>query len=521
MQPQFIDEKPRIEKLSTKIKLPIQENKVSLAHLANLFDALNREGVRYCHWKSNIRLEKAVTGRTDLDLLIDRRHSQLFRRIVIEHNIKPIMSAPGKHYPSIESYLGFDQASGRLFHLHVHYQLVLGEQFVKNYRLPLEEHLLESVQLRHGVPIPQPELELIILSIRALLKYRDRDALKDLLSIRTAGLPADILKEITWLLRQTSMDRISHELAKLGDIVPKDVVLEFLHTVVDNPRNGYRLYTLRARLRKALQPFQRHRRTKASMIYFLQLLRKQRSFRKFLPSQRMTSFNGGLTLALIGADGSGKSTMTQLLYQWLSWKLDVHLFYMGSKQPSRRSKLLYIFFRMARRGHRDVCQLLGEKNPVAWLLDVLLRTMQYCHHLSIGYDRYLRYKLSRQKAMDGSVVIFDRFPLEAPLDGPKIHLTSQGKIGWLTRVFSKVERNIYARLRQPDHFFVLDVSPNVSLQRKPDHDRSAIEAKSKMVRTLVNSANQPDSRANITRIDADLPSDTVLSQLKTLIWEIL
>ena len=136
-----------------EIQATAQEDSVSLESVANLFQALHQRGVRYCHWKSNLRLEKSLRGQTDLDLLVDRKDSQGFTQILDSHNIKPILAAPGKRYPDVEDYLGLDPVSGKLFHLHVHYQLVLGEQFVKNYRLPLEAHFLDSVQWRHGVKV--------------------------------------------------------------------------------------------------------------------------------------------------------------------------------------------------------------------------------------------------------------------------------------------------------------------------------------------------------------------------------
>src|SRR5574338_1227695 len=104
----------------------------------DLFKALAANHVRYCHWKSNLRLEQGLLGKTDLDLLVDASHMGLLRRILAEQDIKPVLAPPGKRYPGIEDWLGFDTQTGRLFHLHVHYRLVLGEQFVKNYHVPLE-----------------------------------------------------------------------------------------------------------------------------------------------------------------------------------------------------------------------------------------------------------------------------------------------------------------------------------------------------------------------------------------------
>jgi len=177
----------------------------ALPALTALFRDLNRRGIRYCHWKSNVRLEKSLQGRTDLDLLVDRKDTPAFRQLLHAHDVKPVLAAPGRDYPAVENHLGFDAATGRLFHLHVHYQLVLGEQFVKNYRLPLESHFLDSVRVSHGVKIPSPELEIAVLCVRALLKYRARDLACDVFSLGPSGLPVAILQEIDSLLCETSL----------------------------------------------------------------------------------------------------------------------------------------------------------------------------------------------------------------------------------------------------------------------------------------------------------------------------
>src|SRR5512143_2542222 len=296
------------------MEFKFQEKSVGLEAVADLFQALGRQGVRFCHWKSNLRLENGLYGQTDLDLLVDRKQSQIFRQVLSQHDVKPVLAPPGKRYPAVEDYLGFDAASGKLFHLHVHYQLVLGEQFVKNYRLPLEAHFLDSALFRHGVRIPTPEMEISILALRALLKYRDRDAIKDILLFRSPGLPAHIRNEIEYLLKQTSVDNLSQTLMEIADVVPSSTVLEFLNTVVETPRAGFTFYRLREQVRWALRVYQRSNRLQATLKYFQEAWQRRKRL-KLSPARKMTLPSGGATIGLIGADGAGKSTMCQRLAQ--------------------------------------------------------------------------------------------------------------------------------------------------------------------------------------------------------------
>src|SRR5687767_9048007 len=107
-----------------ELRTNIQEATVGMKAPSELFRSLNERGIRYCLWKSNIRQEEGMRGETDLDFLVDREHIAAFRQTLQEHDIKPFHPAPGRNYPAMENHLGFDKATGRLFHLHVHYQLV-------------------------------------------------------------------------------------------------------------------------------------------------------------------------------------------------------------------------------------------------------------------------------------------------------------------------------------------------------------------------------------------------------------
>ncbi len=485
----------------------------ALAAVTRLFFALNKARVRYCHWKSNMRLNEALNGRTDLDLLVNPQDAPLFRQILREHQVKPLLAAPGKYYSGIENHLGYDTASGKLFHLHVHYQLVLGEQYVKNYHLPIEEQIFTSVCLPQGVLVPSPAVELVILCLRALLKYRDRDVVKDVFSIRSPGLPAHIRQEIEWLWQRTTPEQIV-EAAQQLNIVSEEIIFAFLQTVQAETRDGWQLFWLRSQVRRRLRPYQRHSRLRASLIYFRELWRQRPSS----PRRKMTLCTGGRTLALIGADGAGKSTMCQRITDWLSWKLDVRLYYLGSKQPSRRSELVYLLFRAARRGQRTVAGWLGSDSWLARWLVQLRQIVRYSHHLSIGRDRLHRYRESRAKA-ETAVVIYDRYPLAALLDGPKIYLN--GHANRVGRVFATAEQGIYRQISPPRHYLLLNVSPEVSLQRKPDHDPTAVTAKAQFLNKFAAEMEGSDEAVSLLTINADLPFAEVERQLKTAVWQVL
>jgi hypothetical protein len=45
-------------------------------------------GIRFCHWKSNIRLEHAISGEEDIDLLVSREDANCFMSAVADAGFK-------------------------------------------------------------------------------------------------------------------------------------------------------------------------------------------------------------------------------------------------------------------------------------------------------------------------------------------------------------------------------------------------------------------------------------------------
>jgi hypothetical protein len=127
------------------------------------------------------RVHRSVAhARNDLDLLIARADSERFATVLHRLGFKLVFSSSG--LPGVSSYYGYDADADadadadRLVHVHAHYQLVVGDDLTKNYRIPLEEAFLESATYEGEFRVPAPELEYIMLVIRLVLKHLTWDA---------------------------------------------------------------------------------------------------------------------------------------------------------------------------------------------------------------------------------------------------------------------------------------------------------------------------------------------------------
>jgi len=490
-----------------------------------LFGELENRGVKHCHWKSNQHLDAALAGLTDIDMFVAKEHATICHGILAEMGFKRFISPPWKTYPGIEDYLGFDDESGGLVHLHLHYELNVGPPYVKGYRIPLEKVILETAVFdeRFRVRIIEPNIELMLLWIRSSLKIRLGDAIKTLKG--NIALPKDIQKEFSYLENRISPDVVHERTAKLFGADVGQHVYTIMST--KNCANLISLVQFRRCTRKIVNQWRMYTIPSMILLYNWRKLSKAITnlgfdFIKIPTWKGKRCHSGGLLIALIGADGSGKSTVTSALQHWLSWKIDVHRFYLGSGEGSVNfifgmrglGRKLVSIFRRNKAGVRGD-QSIKDKNQKECFLRDLFDGITY---LSLAKAKYAKIQLALRLKAKGAVVITDRYPQnEFPgiSDGVKINKGSEDS--QIRSYFSNKEINIYRKMANmaPDLVVKLIISPEVALERKPDHLLSEIEQKV----AVVNSLHFLD--AKIISIDASASLEEVLLEVKRAIWQML
>ena len=467
------------------------------------FEHLNAQNIRYCHWKSNENLDKGLAGKTDLDLLVHKEDKVKFENSLGKFQFKKIISPPDKQFPGLEDYLGFDHATGALVHLHLHYQLVLGQKYIKNHHLPIEDLFFNNLSVKDNVPIPCPELELILLVIRAHMKVDLlsllKHAIKDLTPQRYTALPADIESELIALANKSDCKKLNLLLSQSKLPIREEFIINFVNKLQDGKLRFYHLFIGHLGILKALKDFRRVKSNVVYIRYFKNYSAELPLFRNLKIFKRKTLPGTGRIISIVGADGSGKSSLVKEIGNWLKWKLFVKQYYYGIPKNgiSKVASFLIINFNRFR-------------------LSIFSYITEVSYWLYVARIRRSIARQSGEDSREGKVVITDRFPLKhfralpEPMDGPRLKNNGTRT----SQFFSKREIKIYDAIESPDRILVLQADIEELRKRKSDLSLENHQLKAAAVNSI-------EANETIVLIDASKPYQDVLLQVKRLIWEIL
>jgi thymidylate kinase len=484
---------------------------VTLELVSRLVAALNDSGVRWCHWKSNEAIDRSASGDNDLDLLVARRDAGRFARILAGLGFRIARPDPDRQVPGIVDHYARDRASGRTVHVHAHYQLALGDDMTKNIHLPVEAAYLGSSTAARTLdfPLPRPEFEYLLFVLRMVVKHSTWDAQLD----RKGRLTASERRELAYLQNRSDttavLDLVDAELPFVGRRLFSACAL-----VAAERAGRVRRAVTATRLLYAVRSYSR----RAEMIdlplrMWRRRLRKLRS-RVGGPGTGKRLDTGGLLIAVVGGDGSGKSTAVDMLVDQLGRDFAVQRFHLGKPPWSRITRLLRRPLRKVR-----AYGLFGATRAPAWH-DFGGRFPGLAFmvwHALTARDRLLEYRRARRATARGAIAVCDRFPLPGIrfMDGPRAGavpgLPRRPVAQWLaTR-----ERQCYAQMLPPDVLVVLRVSPEVAVTRRHDDDADAVRRRA----TEVFEFDWATTDAVV--VDADRPVAEVHRRISDAVWAAL
>jgi thymidylate kinase len=506
----------------------------ALKLLSGLFTRLHAERIAYCHWKSNEHLRASMLGLTDLDLLIDQASASRLPLVLEEAGFKRFQAKPGRGYPGIEDYVGFDVESGRLSHLHIHYQLTVGAPYLKGHRLPWEYAVLAGRRLDRdtGVFVSSAEAEMLVLVARAALKIRWRDRIWSALG--RPYIKGGVERELRWLSERIDPTR----LATLARRHVGDAAAHGLQAIADAPLPSLgQLQEFRRSCIPALDAYRIYGPLSGLTRQWTRELRalaergKRRVFGGLRAAPR-TPPRGGRVVALIGADGAGKSTVTREVATWLSRQTLVMSVYGGSGDGSASvirstlEQLARVTRPLVAPPHRN--GLAQTASPSARASDRVSPNAKLTPKtfwkalwvMSLARERRRRVEAAWRARTLGAVILADRHPqtqFPGISDGPQLG-DWYSTASRLLRFAARRERIAFEAMDRypPDVVIKLLVSPDVALGRKPARSELQLRRKVEVIKQL-----QYPPSTRVVEVDADRPLEHVLLDVKRGIWESL
>ena len=102
-----------------------------------IFDILNSNDINYIVWKDIYNVKEFFSGDSELDILLDFDHKKKFEQILFSNGFVSLqVYSPLEK--GIEHYIKY--SNGKYFHLHVYYNLITGNHFVKEFEFPFRNH---------------------------------------------------------------------------------------------------------------------------------------------------------------------------------------------------------------------------------------------------------------------------------------------------------------------------------------------------------------------------------------------
>ena len=424
--------------------------------------------------------------------------------------------------PGVVDFLGFDLEAEKWIHVHAHFKLIIGHDMSKNYHLPIEIPYISTSIQGDLFRVPLPEFEFILLIIRMVLKYCTWDAILG----RQSQMKSSERDEFVYLQELIDPIKLDEILAQHFPYVDRNLFNDCISALKKSSPVLFRIKTS-CLLQKKMQANAREPVLKDVLIkgWRRGVIAIRRRISKSIPKYQFES--GGAMIAIIGGDGSGKSTSIISLIQWLSGFISTSTIHMGKPAWSLPTIMI--------RSGLKVGQLLGLY-PLETSFD---ETIQQKSILSPGYpflirevctarDRYRNYVRARRLAEKGVVVFLDRFPNHRIklMDGPQtrrfintLSESPQSDVFFapkanhrLAKLLVKLEENFYRQITSPEVTILLRVHPDIAVQRKTEEDPAMVRKRSNEI-WEIDWTGEP-----IYILDASKSVSVLHSIQKSIIW---
>ena len=401
-----------------------------------MFITLNLANVNYLVWKDIYKVSDFFEGNEELDLLVDIDQKDKFEEIIFNNGFISLRVHSLLEKKGIEHYIKY--SNGKYFHLHVYYNLITGNHFVKEYEFPIEKLLFSNYTLQNNIKVASKELEIAFLITRLIIKqslFFQKIKIKELNRLANLSKTCDEISVIKLINEISPKIKASfHELLS--------VALD--KKIVSNHNNSIMKEFSSYKTLKGMRYAYKYLKIRSVLMY----LRVNKSSNK-------TIKNKGINFAILGSDGSGKTTISNRLFKQYRAKTSCRKFYLGGnfKTYSIVTRVCYLNYYFMR-----VFSPFKDKHYLSWLVYYNFFAML---ELAKANDRKRKIVRGNKLKAKGWVVIYERFPIANLFDFPNKLLKLKNH-PWFSNRLSKTIRTLIheiektvENLEKPDASFLI------------------------------------------------------------------
>lgn len=491
-----------------------------LESINKMLSSFETDNITYSHWKSNEHLEEALDGDTDLDILFSPSQRNEIEVILNRCGLKRFRATTHMQYNAIEDFIGFDKQTAKIWHLHLHYRLTLGEKHLKGYTVPWTNYFLDNRVYDNSFQTfrSRPEDEYFLLLLRIALKLRWRDSNKK--------IGQDDIAEINWLKARSNPQKVIEIAEKLLGLPCSNEYKILLKKDIQSKRELFKLQKLS---RSSMKHFTSNsaatsylRRTIREFYWLFSGVSRKLGINMNLPKRRVSP-SGGAVVAILGCDGAGKSTTISYLTKEFGKKIDIKNSYLGSGDGSS-SIIRYPMRVVAKRvGGKGVGSSLTLEADNINEKTLALKATAYnfakaVWAITLAVEKKKKLKDITRARNNGILVVTDRYPqveVKGYNDGPLLSKFLESKFKILQKI-SHWESSIYNSAYQnpPDLVIKLMVPTDIAIMRKPEMTFREIENKKAAVKKI-------NLSKNTVEVDTSKEQTSSISEVMEHIWLII
>lgn len=489
-----------------------------------LIDTFNREEIVYSHWKSNIDLVQALAGRTDLDLLIDRKSLTKALYALSHLGFKAAVPRWGANPPGIGHYYGLDPGTKQLIHVHLFSRVLTGESYIKSHLFPFETMLLENVYYFNQLRVTSKPAELVLFTLRMFIKY---GSLLDLLSLRRES--EKVKAEIHWLQDGGDLSDALSLLKKHCPVIKEELFIKCVE-ILNSDSSLIRRMILAQKVRWRLKAYAKYTFFRRFLAY-MRLLWTEVWRRLGTKQKNKVLQAGGTVIAFTGADATGKSTLVAETGRWLGDTFAVKIIHAGKPPSSWLTAPVNIVKPLIRRlislqrVHSHKRQYSPSNSyPSQHKFEGLSSLPYALRAITLAWDRQRLILKARRLATEGEIIICDRYPsgIKGAMDSPRLEEEplKTGPVAKIYNRLARIEKRFYRQIPPADTVLKLKVSLETAKKRNRYRNEQDGDAYLVARHRQGKDGHMLETR-NVNEIDTEQTLEETMRNVKKVVWKSL